>query len=256
MAGALQRKTLPMQERLPKPWGWHSTLETSPQNTGKTYALNQDQLRRARFPLGELTKEAVRAMAKQANLPVAAKKDSTGICFIGERNFDAFVDNYLQAIPGPIYAVDGTLIGEHSGLIHYTLGQRKGLSIGGLRNYPEAPWFVAHKDLERNALYVCQASNDPTLMADQLWAQQVHWISGVAPTDTAKLTAKIRYRQSDQPCSLTLLDDNSVFVQFDHHQRAVTPGQSIVFYQGEVCLGGAVIERSNATLPRGLASPV
>lgn len=231
-------------------------LDTNKDQSYFLYALNQDQLRRARFPLGELTKEAVRAMAKQANLPVAAKKDSTGICFIGERNFEAFVDNYLQAIPGPIYAVDGTLIGEHSGLIHYTLGQRKGLSIGGLRNYPEAPWFVAHKDLERNALYVCQASNDPTLMADRLWAQQVHWISGAAPTDTTKLTAKIRYRQSDQPCSLTLLHDNSVFVQFDHHQRAVTPGQSIVFYQGEVCLGGAVIERSNATLPRGLASPV
>jgi len=217
------------------------------------YALDQAQLDKARFPLGEYTKEAVRDMAHQANLPVADKKDSTGICFIGERRFDAFIDDYLKAVPGPILSVDGEPIGEHSGLIHYTLGQRKGLAIGGLRDHPEAPWFVVYKDLQHNTLYAAQDSTHKTLMATKLRADQVHWISGQTPQLDQLLHAKIRYRQPDQACRIIAIDDDRIEVEFDHPQRAVTPGQSIVFYDGEVCLGGAIIDQSNAPKPPALA---
>lgn len=216
------------------------------------YALDQTQLDKARFPLGEYTKEAVRKMAHEANLPVADKKDSTGICFIGERRFDAFIDDYLKAVPGPILTVDGQQIGEHSGLIHYTLGQRKGLAVGGLRDHPEAPWFVVYKDLKNNTLYAVQDSAHPTLMADRLSADQVHWISGSAPSVGQPLMAKIRYRQADQACQLICVNDQGVEVLFEHAQRAVTPGQSIVFYEGECCLGGAIIDQSNAPKPKAL----
>ncbi len=216
------------------------------------YALDQSQLAKARFPLGEYTKDAVRKMAHEANLPVADKKDSTGICFIGERKFDAFVDDYLKAVPGPILSVEGECIGEHSGLIHYTLGQRKGLAIGGLSNYPEAPWFVVYKDLKNNTLYAAQDSTHPTLMADQLIADQAHWISGHAPKVGQPLQAKIRYRQADQACELISLDDQTIEVRFKQPQRAITPGQSIVFYDGERCLGGAIIDQSNAPKPKAL----
>lgn len=217
------------------------------------HALNQDQLRHARFPLGEFDKDQVRQLAMQAQLPVATKKDSTGICFIGERNFDDFINRYLSSTPGPIYAVDGTEIGEHTGLMHYTLGQRRGLSIGGLKAYSEAPWYVAFKDCENNALYVCQDATDPTLMAHTLWASQIHWISGEPPKDGRPLCAKIRYRQADQPCEITDLADEAIEIRFKSSQRAVTPGQSVVFYDGDVCLGGAVIDRSDAKLPQGLS---
>ncbi len=216
------------------------------------YALDQAQLAKARFPLGEYTKEAVRDMAHQAKLPVADKKDSTGICFIGERRFDAFIDDYLKAVPGPILTVDGEPIGEHSGLIHYTLGQRKGLAIGGLRDHPEAPWFVVYKDLATNTLYAAQDSTHETLMANWLSADQAHWISGQPPQLDQPLQAKIRYRQPDQACRIVAIDDHRIEVRFDHAQRAVTPGQSIVFYDGEVCLGGAIIDQSNAPKPPAL----
>ena len=218
------------------------------------HALDQHQLQKARFPLGELTKTDVRAFASEAKLPVAKKKDSTGICFIGERRFETFIDHYLKATPGPIFSTDGQRVGTHSGLIHYTLGQRKGLSIGGLRNFPEAPWFVAHKDLKTNSLWVCQDTQHPTLMADRLWADQAHWISGHPPSATQPITAKIRYRQADQTCTVVSHNESQVEVLFDEPQRAVTPGQSVVFYDQEVCLGGAVISHSNVSLPQGLSS--
>jgi len=216
------------------------------------YALDQYQLGHARFPLGELTKPEVRDMAKQAALPVADKKDSTGICFIGERRFDSFVDDYLKGTPGEILTVDGKRIGQHTGLMHYTLGQRKGLAIGGLRDFPESPWFVAHKALETNTLYVTQDTQDKTLLSDQLWADQVHWIAGHPPKEDAVIAAKIRYRQPDQACRVMLLEDGTLKVDFEAFQRAVTPGQSIVFYEGEVCLGGAIIDRGNAAAPSAL----
>lgn len=218
------------------------------------HALDQHQLQKARFPLGEMTKAKVREFASKAKLPVAKKKDSTGICFIGERRFETFIDHYLKATPGPIFSTDGQRVGTHSGLIHYTLGQRKGLSIGGLKDYPEAPWFVAHKDLKTNSLWVCQDTHHPTLMADRLWAEQTHWISGQAPSATHAITAKIRYRQADQKCTVVCDDKGQVEVIFNELQRAVTPGQSVVFYDQEVCLGGAVISHANVATPQGLSS--
>ncbi len=219
------------------------------------HALSQEQLRCALFPLGELDKAEVRRLAAEANLPVAAKKDSTGICFIGERNFDRFVARYLSAEPGPILTVDGREIGRHRGLIHYTLGQRKGLDIGGLRDFPEAPWFVAAKDLASNALYAVQDSQHPCLMARTLKAVQPTWISGRPPVAGARLSAKIRYRQADQACTVVIADRDQLALRFDQPQRAVTPGQSVVLYDGEVCLGGAVIDSSDAPRPPAMTSP-
>jgi tRNA-uridine 2-sulfurtransferase len=213
------------------------------------HALTQDQLRHALFPLGELEKAEVRRLAEQAGLPVAAKKDSTGICFIGERNFDQFIDRYLDAAPGEIQTPEGQVIGRHSGLIHYTLGQRKGLNIGGLKDFPEAPWFVAFKDLEHNVLYAVQDSHHRLLMSSQLQARDLNWISGSAPPDGASLSAKVRYRQADQRCTITAIDEQGLSLEFDQPQRAVTPGQSVVLYDGEVCLGGGVITASDAPRP-------
>ncbi len=214
------------------------------------HALDQAQLEKARFPLGELTKDQVRRWAEQAQLPVAHKKDSTGICFIGERRFDAFIDDYLTGQPGPIVcADDGSVVGTHTGLMHYTLGQRKGLAIGGLKHHPEAPWFVVEKDLQHNTLYAAQDSHHPMLMSTQLQAHQAHWIAATPPALGRPLTAKIRYRQADQPCQITAIDGDAITVRFDAPQRAATPGQSIVFYRGEQCLGGAVITETNAVKP-------
>ncbi len=213
------------------------------------HALTQQQLAGALFPLGELTKTEVRELATQARLPVAGKKDSTGICFIGERNFDAFIDRYLRSEPGPIRSADGRVIGRHAGLIHYTLGQRKGLEIGGLRGFAERPWYVAAKDLRSNALCAVQDSFHPLLLATQLTAGQLNWIRGRAPEPGARLGAKVRYRQPDQPCTIVESGPDQLCLSFDHPQRAVTPGQSVVVYDGCECLGGGVIEHCNAPLP-------
>lgn len=213
------------------------------------YALTQQQLARARFPLGELEKSEVRRLAEQAGLPVADKKDSTGICFIGERRFDAFIDRYLRSEPGPIRTEDGTEIGRHSGLIHYTLGQRKGLKIGGLSDFPEGAWFVAGKDPAQNALCAVQDSGHRLLMSDQLSAGQLNWIDGRPPRPGRRLAAKVRYRQRDQACTVEQCSDTRLHLRFDEPQRAVTPGQSVVLYDGEECLGGGVIESCNAPLP-------
>lgn len=214
------------------------------------YGLDQAQLQKARFPLGELTKDEVRQLAHEAHLPVASKKDSTGICFIGERRFDDFIDDYLTGQPGPIVCVDeGSEVGTHTGLMHYTLGQRKGLAIGGLRHHPEAPWFVVDKDIKTNTLYAAQDSHHPMLMSTRIQAHQAHWIAGAPPSLGVALTAKIRYRQADQPCQITAIDGECITVVFDNPQRAATPGQSLVLYDGERCLGGAVISATNAPKP-------
>lgn len=213
------------------------------------YMLDQDQLAHARFPVGELQKTELRRIAADAGLPTAAKKDSTGICFIGERNFDGFIDRYLSSAPGEILTTAGRPIGRHRGLIHYTLGQRKGIGIGGLHGYPEAPWFVVHKDPGRNRLFVTQDPQDPHLLADRLHADRLTWVSGQPPRAGERVTARIRYRQPDQAATIETLEDGRMTLAFDQAQRAVTPGQSVVLYHGDECLGGGIIEWGNQRIP-------
>lgn len=216
------------------------------------YALDQNQLARAVFPLGELRKSEVRVLAAEAGLPVADKKDSTGICFIGERPFSEFIAQYLKSEPGEIRTSEGQVIGQHRGLPHYTLGQRKGLGIGGLKDFPEAPWYVTFKDLEENVLYAEQQSDHPTLMSTRLQAEQLHWI-GRPPQIGEHLQAKIRYRQADQACRVEVLEGDLLELSFEQPQRAVSPGQAVVLYDGDECLGGATILAGNAPPPAARA---
>ena len=213
------------------------------------YMLDQAQLANACFPVGEMNKDALRQLAAEAGLPTAAKKDSTGICFIGERNFDRFIERYLKGEPGEIRTTENHVIGSHRGLMHYTLGQRRGLGIGGVQGFAEAPWFVVHKDLPGNRLYVTQDPADPHLRSNRLVADRLTWISGSAPAPGSRLTAKVRYRQPDQAVTLTTLDGDTMELEFDQAQRAITPGQSVVLYDGEVCLGGGIIESSDRRIP-------
>lgn len=205
------------------------------------YAVPEAAIARTLFPLGELEKSEVRAIAERHGLATARKKDSTGICFIGERRFSDFLRRYLPAQPGAIETPQGDIIGEHMGLMYYTLGQRQGLGIGGLADYPEEPWYVAAKDLERNVLIAVQGKHHPLLYSDSLATEAMEWIAGEAPAREGRFTAKTRYRQSDVPCHARLADDGGVVVRFDQPQRAVTPGQSLVLYDGDICLGGGVI---------------
>jgi tRNA-specific 2-thiouridylase len=205
------------------------------------YRLSQQQVARALFPLGELTKPAVRDLASQAKLAVAEKKDSTGICFIGERPFREFLQRYLPTQPGDMVTPEGRVIGRHGGLMFYTLGQRKGLGIGGRRDAePDTPWFVAGKDLEGNRLVVVQGHDHPLLLSDTLTAADLHWI-GPPPVAGERYGAKTRYRQADAACVVAAIDDDRLALRFDVPQWAVTPGQSVVVYDGDVCLGGGVI---------------
>jgi tRNA-specific 2-thiouridylase len=206
------------------------------------YTLNQHQLAHARFPIGELEKPAVRELAHEHGLATAAKKDSTGICFIGERNFREFLSRYLPANPGPLVTAEGVRIGEHHGLMYYTLGQRQGLGIGGVAGYPEEPWYVVAKELEHNTLVVTQGHDHPLLFCDGLHASQMSWVSGRAPAAPLECRAKVRYRQGDQACTLTSIEGESCTVLFEQPQRAVTPGQSLVIYLDDTCLGGGIIE--------------
>lgn len=206
------------------------------------HAVPASQLARCLFPVGDLPKSEVRRIAREHAFPVAAKKDSTGICFIGERRFSDFLRRYLPAQPGPIRSMDGTLVGEHHGLMYYTIGQRQGLGIGGQRDRPEAPWYVADKNLESNTLLVVQGSTHPALYHRGLICGQTHWIDEEPPGGTHELQAKIRYRQPDQPCRIEGLGNGRCRVEFTVPQRAVTPGQYVVFYDGDCCLGGGVIE--------------
>jgi tRNA-uridine 2-sulfurtransferase len=210
------------------------------------HAVGEAEFTKSLFPVGELEKPEVRRIAEQHDLITHNKKDSTGICFIGERRFKDFLQQYLPAQPGEIQTPDGKVLGEHMGLMYHTLGQRQGLGIGGVKGANEEPWFVAQKDLDRNVLIVVQGTNHPLLFTNQLTAGQIHWING-EPATEFRCTAKTRYRQADQACSVTCLDNQQVLVKFDQPQRAVTPGQSVVFYQNDICLGGAVIETTAIT---------
>ena len=212
------------------------------------YTLQQDQLKHALFPVGELEKPEVRRIAAEQGFVTAEKKDSTGICFIGERRFSEFLSRYLPAQPGNIETVEGKVIGRHSGLMYHTLGQRKGLGIGGLKGADESPWFVVAKDLERNVLVVTQGHDDSFLMSTALYAGQLHWVAGAPPAAQFDCTAKVRYRQQDFPCTVSVRGDGTVDVSFPDPQRSVTPGQSLVLYAGEVCLGGGIIEATTPLL--------
>ncbi len=209
------------------------------------YAVGHEQLAKTLFPVGELEKPVVRQLAAQAGFPVSAKKDSTGICFIGERNFNAFLRDYIAAEPGEIHTPEGQLIGTHQGLMFHTLGQRQGLGIGGVKGFPDAPWYVLHKDLANNILYAAQGHEHPWLLSTELEATQLAWVTGEAPPAGSRLTAKVRYRQQDQVVSVDAIDKDRMRLRFDKPQRAVTPGQSAVLYDGDVCLGGGVIETTN-----------
>lgn len=210
------------------------------------HAVEESALRRSLFPVGELQKSEVRALAREMGLATQAKKDSTGICFIGERKFRDFLQRYLPAQPGEIRTLSGERIGEHHGLMYHTIGQRQGLGIGGVKGAPDAPWYVVDKDLGNNVLIVVQGANHPALFKPALLARQASWINGAPPQKRFRCMAKIRYRQADQACQVSIAGDE-LHVQFDEPQRAVTPGQSIVFYEGERCLGGAVIEQALAS---------
>ena len=206
------------------------------------WALTRAQVESALFPVGDLEKPNVRKIASEQGFVTARKKDSTGICFIGERRFSDFLKTYVKPKPGPIVTSDGEQIGTHEGLMFYTLGQRQGLGIGGLSAYSDEPWFVADKQMDTNTLVAVQGTHHPMLFSSGCRGGQVNWI-GDPPKLPAELTAKVRYRAEDVPASVEMRD-NAVWVQFATPERAVTPGQSIVFYDGETCLGGAVIEEA------------
>ncbi len=205
------------------------------------YAVGHDKIEKTLFPVGDLDKPEVRKIAEEQGLITAKKKDSTGICFIGERKFTDFLQQYLPAQPGDIETPEGKVIGKHNGLMYHTLGQRKGLGIGGMADAGEAPWFSVDKDLERNVLVVAQGHEHPLLMSQSLVANKLDWVAGNAPADKFKCTAKNRYRQQDVDCLVTKTDEDTWQVEFDKPERAVTPGQSVVFYQNDICLGGGII---------------
>ncbi len=207
-------------------------------------AVKEEQLAQTLFPVGELEKPSVRALAEKHELLIHDKKDSTGICFIGERRFKDFLETYLPGQPGNIEDTEGNVLGQHSGLMYHTLGQRQGLGIGGVKNQQEAPWYVASKDLDRNVLLVVQGNEHPLLFSNQLKTTDISWVNQTEPEFPLNCQAKVRYRQQDQAC--TLSKDGTVYtVNFNDQQRSVTPGQFVVFYQGDICLGGGVIESSH-----------
>ncbi len=210
------------------------------------YTLGQAQLKHSLFPIGAMEKPAVRALAQKAGFNNSRKKDSTGICFIGERKFKDFLQQYLPAQPGDMQTPEGVLIGQHQGLMYYTLGQRQGLGIGGIKAAADEPWYVVKKDLLNNILIVAQGHDHPLMQSNHLSASQLSWVSGRAPAEHFSCTAKTRYRQSDQICHVSLNKGNGCSVHFDHPQRAVTPGQSVVFYVDEICLGGGIIDSTSS----------
>lgn len=227
--------------------GGHGLLKGADQGKDQSYfiyTLGQHQLAHTLFPIGEMTKSEVRTIAAKSGFENARKKDSTGICFIGERRFREFLQRYLPAQPGEIQTPTGEVIGQHEGLMFCTLGQRQGLGIGGLRGAAQEPWYVLNKDLDRNVLIAGQGHDHPLLFASALEAGKLDWVNRHPLTVPLRCAAKIRYRQPDQGCVVEPLDDGRCRVTFDQPQRAVTPGQSVVFYQGEECLGGGVIERA------------
>lgn len=208
------------------------------------YTLGQYQLSKTLFPVGELEKSEVRKIAEKQQLVTYNKKDSTGICFIGERDFRDFLSRYLPAQPGEIQTPDGQLIGHHNGLMYYTLGQRQGLGIGGVAGSSDEPWYVVGKDMENNVLLAAQGHDHPLLFSQNLQASQLSWVDGQGPSAPYHCRAKTRYRQADQACTITRLDADSCEVEFEQPQRAITPGQSVVFYDGNTCLGGGIIAQT------------
>lgn len=233
--------------------GVHQLLRAADRSKDQSYFLHQlgqTQLAATLFPLGESIKTDVRRLAAEAGLPTAAKKDSTGICFIGERDFREFLSQYLPAKRGAIVTPDGRRIGEHPGVFYYTLGQREGLQLGGVRGFAAAPWYVVGKDVARNELIVDQGSDSPYLRSQTLESESMHWIAGAPPAASFVCTAQTRYRQPDERCEVEVRTDGTVAVRFERPQRAVTPGQSLVLYDGDVCLGGAVIATTDAPLER------
>ncbi len=206
------------------------------------YMLGQRALRHSLFPLGDIPKTEVRRIATEAGFVTARKKDSTGICFIGERRFKDFLANYLPANPGPIQTPEGQTIGEHQGLMYYTLGQRQGLGIGGVAGAPDEPWFVVAKDLEHNVLIAAQGHDHPLLYTRELTASQLHWTLDQAPAESFEALARCRHRQPLQACRVSLQGADHMQVSFDRPQRAITPGQSVVLYRDRECLGGGTIE--------------
>lgn len=209
------------------------------------YTLGQEQLGAILFPVGELPKSDVRRLAREAALPTHAKKDSTGICFIGERNFRDFLGQYIPAKRGQMRTPDGLSLGDHEGVMYYTLGQRNGLGIGGRRDARSEPWYVVGKSVATNVLYVAQGNETRWLHSSRLCASQLSWVAGAPPAGKFRCTAKTRYRQPDQACHVEICD-NGCIVEFDTLQRAVTPGQSVVLYHDEECLGGGVIDATDA----------
>lgn len=214
------------------------------------HQLTQDQLAVTEFPIGHLTKPALRQLACDAGIPTHAKKDSTGICFIQPKRFRAFLAHYLPARHGEIYTANGQCLGAHDGVFFYTLGQRQGLNIGGQRGRQPAPWYVIAKDIVCNRLYVDQGHDSPYLLATRVNTETMHWIAGHPPARQFRCTAQVRHRQTDQTCQVTLNDDGTCQVAFEHAQRAVSEGQSLVLYDDQVCLGGAVIASTNSPAQR------
>jgi tRNA-uridine 2-sulfurtransferase len=227
--------------------------DTGKDQTYFLHAVGRDALRKTLFPLGDLHKGEVRAIAKAHGLPNHDRKDSTGICFIGERPFAEFLARYLPDEPGEIQDPEGRLLGHHPGLSRYTVGQRHGLRIGGLTGAGEAPWYVAGKDLERNVLIAVQGRDHPLLFSRWLIAVEPHWIEGGPPALPCTLTARTRHRQPDTPCRVEGMADGRLRVEFSTPQRAIAPGQFVVFYDAEYCLGGATIARAAA--PAGVVAP-
>jgi tRNA-specific 2-thiouridylase len=220
------------------------------------YTIKKEILNKVLFPIGHMEKPLVREIAKKYDLATHSKKDSTGICFIGERNFRQFLSQYLQAQPGKIKTLDGKTVGEHQGVAYYTLGQRKGLGLGG----EGEAWFVVSKDPKTNTVYVERGEKHPALYSDYITATELTWVAGNPPSaESFRCRAKTRYRQKDQACTVSFLEGEKVRVDFDLPQRSVTPRQSVVFYDGEICLGGGMIEAAgpnyyeqNRPLPEGV----
>lgn len=224
----------------------HTLLRGVDMGKDQTYflcQLSQEQLSHTLFPIGHLQKKEVRRLAEEAGLITAKKKDSTGICFIGERRFAQFLANYLPAKPGVMKTQNGDVVGEHDGVMYYTIGQRKGLKIGGIHGRIGAPWFVVGKSVEQNILYVEQGIDNEALLSDECTVEGINWISGRAPEDPTSLTAKFRYRQEDVEITITIVSPTEVLVHYPSRVRAVTPGQACVFYQGDICLGGGTINQ-------------
>lgn len=205
------------------------------------HAVGAMEIKQTLFPVGELEKPEVRKIALEQNLATARKKDSTGICFIGERRFKDFLKQYIPAQPGNIETAEGEIIGKHEGLMYYTLGQRQGIGIGGQKHHGTEPWYVVNKDLRRNTLVIGQGKNHELLFSQALTCTNIYWVNEFKFEDDFKCTAKVRYRQPDQACTIRKTA-SGYYVFFDEPQRAVTPGQSVVLYKGDICLGGGVIE--------------